>query len=131
MSWKKGLWLGLISSILASIACYIYSYLYTIAFYVDFSKVINLTSIISSCIIACLLMAVGYVVLIKWNGQRLIGWVNTVYSILSFASIVGVLSFNLPLDIESPEMFPGLAIPMHCFPVLSFLTIYPFFINRK
>ena len=130
MSWKRGFQLGLTSAILASIACYIYSYIYSVSFFVDFSKVINIMSILSSCIIACLLMAVGYVAVIKWKGERFIGWANVLYSILSFASIVAVLSFNLPLDIEVPEMFPGLAIPMHFFPVLSLITIFPFFTNK-
>jgi hypothetical protein len=34
---------------------------------------------------------------------------------------------SLPLDIEYPELFPGLVVPMHFFPAYAFLTIYPFF----
>jgi hypothetical protein len=31
------------------------------------------------------------------------------------------------LDVEFPEMFPGLVIPMHFFPALAFFAIDPFF----
>lgn len=127
MNWKSTFFLGILSAALSSIACIIYNKIYSTAFYVDFSKILNTAGIISSCVIGCLLMAVGYFIAIKWKGSKLIAWMNIFYSVLSFASIVGVLSFSLPLDMESPEMFPGLAIPMHFFPVLSFLTVYPFF----
>jgi hypothetical protein len=37
----------------------------------------------------------------------------------------------LPLNIESPEMFPGLAIPMHFFSALFFFAVYPYFRSRS
>lgn len=127
MSWKRGLLLACISTILASIACLIYNKIYSEAFYVDFSKVINATSIISTCLATCTLMTTGYILVSKWKGKQLLPWANVAYGIISFASIAGVMSFNLPLDIEFPEMFPGLTIPMHFFPLLSFMTVYSFF----
>ena len=72
-------------------------------------------------------MGLGYYVGYKWKGEKSIPWINILISVLSFASIVGVLGIQLPLTIESPEMFPGLAIPMHFFPALAFFTISPFF----
>jgi hypothetical protein len=130
MNWKRGLVLGLASAFLSGLACVIYAQIYSRAFYVDFSKVINISDMIGSSVIGCLLMTAGYILLIKWKGNKLIPWANVVYGISSFASIVAVLSFKLPLDMESPELFPGLAIPMHFFPVLSFLTVCPFFKNK-
>jgi hypothetical protein len=72
-------------------------------------------------------MASGYKLILAWKGENALGWINIIYSVLSFASIIGVIGYNLPLEIEFPEMFPGLVIPMHFFPILSFLTVYPFF----
>jgi hypothetical protein len=77
--------------------------------------------------IGCILMALGYVIAARLKRPLLIPILNVLYCILSFASIIGVLSFKLPLDVEFPEMFPGLAVPMHFFPALSFLALVPFF----
>ncbi len=129
MNWRKTFILGIVSTFLASIACLIYAKIYKEAFYVDFSKVVGLKDLVAACAIGCFLMATGYHFAIKWKGERLIGLMNVLYSVVSFASIAGVLGFDLPLDVESPEMFPGMVIPMHFFPVLSLLTIYPFFSN--
>lgn len=127
MSSRKTFMLGSMSTLLASIACIIYAQIYKGAFYVDFGEVIGTTNMIAACAIGCFLMVIGYQLAAKWKGEKLIGLLNVFYSIISFASIAGVLGFNLPLEIESPEMFPGMVIPMHFFPVLSVLTIYPFF----
>lgn len=127
MIWKQTFILGTISSILSATACIIFAKIYSEAFYVDFSKIVGSINMISASTVGCFLMTIGYKLAVQWKGIKTIGWLNILYSILSFASIAGVLGFNLPLEIESPEMFPGMVIPMHFFPVLSLLTIHPFF----
>ena len=127
MNLKKAFILAGVSSILAIAACFIYNKVYSGSFYVDFSKIINPTSMIMSCLVGCTLMSLTYTLIAKWRPTLNLGWVNIVFAILSFASIIMVLSFKLPLETEFPELFPGLAIPMHFFPMLAFLTIVPFF----
>jgi hypothetical protein len=127
MNWQKIFILGAVSTLLSSLACIIYAKVYSEAFLVNFGKVAGTTNFIAASAIGCFLMAVGYKVATNWKGEKAIGWLNLIYSVLSFASIIGVFGFSLPMDIESPEMFPGMVIPMHFFPVLSLLTIYPFF----
>ncbi|MFM2386385.1 MAG: hypothetical protein RL660_1142 [Bacteroidota bacterium] len=127
MSWKQTLVMGIAGSLLSSLASIIYLNIYKEAMLVDFSKIAGVANIVSACTIGCLLMAVGYKLAIKWKGTKTVGWLTIVYSIFSFATIAGVFGFNLPLDTESPELFPGMIIPMHFFPVLSILTIFSFF----
>lgn len=127
MSWKQSFILGIAGSLLSSLACIIYVIIYHNAFYVDYSNVAGTASIVAACTIGCLLMAIGYKMAVKWKGTKAIGWLNLIFSMLSFASIAGVLGFNLPLDVDFPELFPGLVIPMHFFPVLSVVAILPFF----
>lgn len=127
MNWKQTIIMGIAGSLLSSLASIIYLNIYTEALVVDFSNVAGVPNIIIACTIGCLLMTVGYKLAIQWKGTKTIGWLNIAFSLFSFASIAGVMSFNLPLDTESPELFPGMIIPMHFFPVLSILTIYPFF----
>lgn len=124
---KKILLHGTLSTVLAASAALVYLKIYNAAFMVDFSKVMPVSNIIASTLIGCLLMALGYFVLEKRGKNNWKGAMNIMYSVLSFLSIIGVLGMNLPLDMEFPEMFPGLAIPMHFFPVLAFLTVEPFF----
>lgn len=131
MSWKQTFIMGITGSLLSSLASLIYSYLYKEAFYVDFSMIAGTSSIITGCIIGCFLMAVCYKLAVQWKGNKTIVWLNVAFSTISFASIAGVFGFNLPLEIESPELFPGMVIPMHFFPVLSVLTIFPIFITSN
>lgn len=126
MNWKQTLLLGIAASLLAAMASIIYLNIYKEAFVVEYGAIIGMSNIVASCTIGCLLMAMTYKVVIKWKGTKALGWMNIVFSLISFASIVGVFGFNLPLDTESPELFPGMVIPMHFFPVLSFLTLFPF-----
>jgi len=72
-------------------------------------------------------MTLGYWGLLKLKLIRFIGWLNFIYAILSFASIIGAMDASLPLDIDFPELFPGLVVPMHFFPALAFFTFQPFF----
>ena len=131
MKFNKDLSLAVASAALSIFACFIYYKIYTKAFYVDFSMVMPAISIIAFCIVASALMTLGYVIFRKWKGEKNMGWLNLVYTAISFATIMVVLTVKLPLDLEFPELFPGLAIPMHFFPVLSFLAIVPFFKSKS
>lgn len=127
MSWRQTFIMGIAGSLLSSLASIIYLNIYKEALVVDFSKIAGIPNIIAACSIGCFLMVVGYKFAISWKGTKAIGWLNIAYSVISFATIAGVFGFNLPLDTESPELFPGMIIPMHFFPVLSILTVIPFF----
>ncbi len=131
MNFTKGLLLGLTSGIVSSGVCIAYNGIYSDSFRLDFSAVLTTTGIVLSSILGCLLMAMGYVIISKLKKPALIPWLNIVYCVLSFVSIIGVLAFELPLEMDSPEMFPGLAVPMHFFPTLSFLALVPFFWKLK
>lgn len=129
MNFTKTTLLGLISGLVSGLICMIYSAIYSDAFYVDFSNVVTPAGMFISSILGGMLMSFGYFLLLKWKKSTWIPIANIFYSALSFASIIGVLAYKLPLDIEFPEMFPGLAIPMHFFPALSFMALAPFFLK--
>lgn len=118
---------GVVAGILATLVSAIYSYLYQSTLGVNFDKIINIGSVFGACIFGCVLISVANLVLFKFKKENLQGILNVVVVILSFVSIIGPISMTLPLDVESPEMFPGLVIPMHFFPALVFFAIDPFF----
>lgn len=128
---KKHLFHGAVAGILASVAGIIFLKIYVELYFVDFSSVIDEVAIVFSSIIGCLLMAVGYIILDKVKKPNLYGVLNIVIMVLSFLSIVPVMAMTLPLEVDFPEMFPGMVVPMHFFPALAFFGLAPFFKKAK
>lgn len=128
---NKLLFHGIVAGLLSGIAGIIYLNIFTQAFGVDFSQMVNMGSIMGSSLIGCMLMTLGYAALTKLDKLNLEGWLNILIVVVSFASIIGPIGMSLPLDIEFPELFPGLVVPMHFFPALAFFAVYPFFKQKK
>jgi hypothetical protein len=124
---KRLFYHGLSAGILASVAAIIYNRIYIFAFETNFSKLVNIPALVAANLLSCLIAAVGFGLLQKWFASRAEIIFNLSFSILSFASITFPLAVKLPLDIQSPELFPGLTIPMHFFPALAWMTISPLF----
>ncbi len=128
---KRLLLLGVVSGLLAGIASLIYQKVYSTSLGVDFSGIVKPVGIVISCVIGCLLAALGYGLLDKWLKSKAEIVFNFIFVILSFASIVGAFAMKLPLETTSPELFPGLVVPMHFFPALAWLTLRPLFFNSN
>jgi hypothetical protein len=119
---------GLTAGVMAAITAGTYYILYQELLFTEFKNVISFSSITVTSITACLIMAAGYrLVQAKYNTKKAVGWLGIVYVVLSFVSILKPFLLSLPLNVENPELFPGLAVPMHFFPVISFLAVLPFF----
>lgn len=133
---KKALFLGIVSGLLAGLVSLAYAKLY-INFLGDsstgagFSKVASPLGIILSSLAGGILAAIGYWALDKWLKQRGEAVFNFVFVILSFLTILGPFGAKLPLDITSPELFPGMVIPMHFFPALAWFTLKPLFFRKR
>jgi hypothetical protein len=127
---KKLLLLGLVSGVLAAIAALIYQKIYTNSLGADFSAIVKPVNIFITCILGGLLASVGYGLLTKWLPKPGEIIFNFVLVILTFASILGPFATKLPLDVEMPELFPGLTVPMHFFPALAWFTLKPLFIKK-
>jgi hypothetical protein len=115
---------------LAATAGIIYSRVYFFANEADFSKIVNLTSMVSLNVMAGLLISLLHVVFSKWVKKNPEFLFNLTISILSFALIIIPISISLPLTVESPELFPGLVVPMLFFPALAWLSLSPLFNNH-
>lgn len=127
---KRSFLLGLVSGVLAGVASLIYARIYHSSLGVDFSTVAAATSIIAGSVVGGILAAIGYWLLdklLKSKGEIVF---NFLFTILSFASILAPLATRLPLEVEMPELFPGLTVPMHFFPALAWFTLKPLFIQQ-
>jgi len=128
---KKALILGIISGLLAGLAGLIYAHLYYSINEADFSKVASSIRIIAGSVAGGVLAAIGFTALHKWlkdNGEIVF---NLLFTILSFASLLTPISYKLPTTLETPELFPGMVIPMHFFPALAWYTLKPLFIQQR
>ena len=126
---KKLLLTGIVSGILAGIAAVIYQQVYSASLGADFSAIARPLNIFVTCIAGGLIAATGYWLMNKWLKAKGDLVFNFVYVVLSFASILGAFAFKLPFDIDVPELFPGLVVPMHFFPALAWFTIKPLFFH--
>ena len=127
--YKRIFFHSLLSGILAALACIIYYRIYFFATEADFSKVMNTFSMTGYSIIICLIAGFIYWAIVKRIKRRGEIVFNFLFSILSFAAVIIPISVSLPLDIQFPELFPGLAVPMVFFPVIAWYTVQPLFIR--
>lgn len=124
---KRNLIHGIVAGVLATLAAIIYDKIYVFALAVDFSVVVNIPSIVASCFIGTMGAALGYTVIQRFVKRNTDIWFNLIFTIITFGSILAPLSVALPLEVSSPELFPGLSIPMHFMPQLFWLTSKPLF----
>jgi ABC-type branched-subunit amino acid transport system permease subunit len=127
---QKSLLLGMVSGALAGVAGIVYARVYFRLTEVDFSPVASTFNIFTASLAGGIIAAVGFILLERWlksNGEIVF---NLLFTILSFASLLKPISHRLPLTITSPELFPGLAIPMHFFPALGWYTLKPLFFRH-
>lgn len=125
---KKALLLGIVSGLLAGVAGIIYAKVYYSANEADFSKVAGTVRIIASSLFGGVLAAIGYTLLdklLKANGEIVF---NFLFTLLSFASLLLPIGHRFSPPIDTPELFPGMVIPMHFFPALGWYTLKPLFI---
>ena len=128
---KKALLLGIVSGLLAGVAALVYARVYHSSLGADFTKVVWPVRIMAASLFGGVLAAIGYWALYKAIGSKGEIVFNFLFSIFSFVSLLAPFGFKLPLDVETPELFPGMVIPMHFFPALAWFTLKPLFIKRS
>jgi len=127
---KRVFFHGLTASILSVVAAIIYNRIYFFATETDFSKVLDLQRIIGLSLLICLMASLVNYVIIKWLKKKGDIIFNFLFSIFSFAAVMIPISITLPLNVQFPELFPGLAVPMVFFPAIAWYTVNPLFIHN-
>ncbi len=115
---------------MAAVAAIIFKRIHEFATYANFSKVVGVPVLFAVNLSVCLVAAILYWAFLKWLGRKGEIIFNFLFVIGSFASIAWSFIITLPLDIQFPELFPGLTLPMHFFPALSWFTIRPLFMKE-
>ena len=127
---RKIFLLGAVSGLLAGIASLIYQNVYASSLGESFTSIAKPVGIVSISILAGLLASLLYYLLVRWFRAKGEAVFNFVFVLLSFASILGPFAMKLPLEIEMPELFPGMVVPMHFFPALAWFTLKPLFLGN-
>jgi hypothetical protein len=118
---------GVTAGFLASLAGFIYSRIYYFATEIDFSRVAGLTAVSGYCFLFCMLAAVLNFTCLRLSKNRGEIIFNFILSIVSFAMVMIPISISLPLNVKSPELFPGLGVPIIFFPAIAWYTVNPIF----
>lgn len=124
---KRIFFRSILAGLLSAIAGIIYDRIYFFATQADYSKVLNITGIISLSLFICLLAGILYWGFITWLPKKGEIIFNFLFSVISFAAVMIPISISLPLSVQFPELFPGLAVPMVFFPAIAWYTIGPLF----
>jgi ABC-type branched-subunit amino acid transport system permease subunit len=128
---KKVFLLGTISGLLAGIAGVIYARVYYQINEADFSKVASTAKIMAGSLFGGVLAAVGYTLLTRWLKNKGEIVFNLLFTLISYATLLAPIAARLPRNIDNPELFPGMVIPMHFFPALAWFTLKPMFIKSR
>jgi apolipoprotein N-acyltransferase len=122
---------GVYAGILTILAAVIYNRIYYFATEVDFSHVLSIGKIAGLSMLISMIAAVLNYILIRLLKKRGEIVFNSLFSLISFAAVMIPISILLPLNVKSPELFPGLAVPMVFFPSIAWYTLNPFFANNN
>ncbi|MCF6402721.1 hypothetical protein L3C95_10775 [Chitinophaga filiformis] len=128
---KKYFFTGLAAGILSGLAAFFYYRIYVTALEVSYDSIVSSAAIFSASLFAGMLIALfafGMDKLFKKEMETLTG------ILLAGGTLVSLIipfMISLPLDVDRPELFPGLVVPMQLFPVLGWFAFKPFFGNLR
>jgi len=128
---KRAILLGAVSGLLAGLACLVYQKVYASSLGYDFAEVAKPVSIVISCVVAGIMVGILFALLKRWMPKSGEIVFNFILTILTLVSIVAPFAVKLPLEMEAPELFPGLVVPMHFFPALAWFTLRPLFVKYE
>ncbi len=130
---KLILW-GVSAAVLSGSVCLFYNKMHQEASASDYSTVLNVYGMYGASAVGCVSAALGYWILTLIPFLK--KWVELIHNIIflgiSMVSFYPVFTFTFPEGSElDPMLFLSLAAPMHFVPMLSWLSVKPFFDTEK
>ena len=125
---KKLLLLGIATAVVSSLGAIMFAKFYNDTIF-DYTKILSYTSIAAGCTFVSIFAAVTF-----WAAQMILkSWAefifNAVFAIGSMASIL----YPISAEVQNDEFgyFMVYAIPLHFFPVLTWVTLKPLFFRKN
>lgn len=117
---------GIAAGLLSGLAAFFYHRIYTAATEVSFATIVSPASIFSACIFSGMLIAL-FCYTVRSFFKKDIEILTSILVVgTTMLSMIIPFMVSLPLDIDKPELFPGLVIPMQLFPALAWFVVKPF-----
>ncbi len=132
---KKHLLHGVTAGLLSGLASLIFMRVYKEIAFVDFAPVMPVYKIFGACVFGSVLASAGFFSAKKMLSKYGEVIFNLLFTIFSFASIIGPIMFTFPpeLDVKGIDeitmYFQPFAITLHFFPALIWYTVKPIFIK--
>lgn len=126
---KRNLIHGTLAGLLAGLVSVAYQMVYSSNMLVDFSAIAMPVMILISTVLGTLIASLGYWLLkrFNWFGEKTDLVFSLIFFALSFVSIYGTFGAPLPEGTLHADLFAGLVIPMHFFPMMLWLMVKPLF----
>ncbi|TWW00221.1 hypothetical protein [Chitinophaga pinensis] len=119
---------GIAAGILSGLAAFFYDRIYTTAMEVNFTRLVSPAGIFSASLFTGMLIALCCFTIRACFKKEMEILTNILIAGITLLSMIIPFMVSLPLDMERPELFPGLVIPMQLFPALMWLVIKPLFL---
>lgn len=126
---KKYFLNGLAAGSFSGLAAFFYYRIYVAALEISFSSIVSTASIFSASLFAGMLIALFCFGIDKLFKKDMEVLTNLLLTGGTFVSLIIPFMISLPLDVDHPELFPGLVVPMQLFPVLGWFAFKPMFWN--
>jgi hypothetical protein len=126
---KKYFLNGLAAGIFSGLAAFFYYRIYVDALEVSYGSIVTPAGIFSVSLFAGMLIALFCFGIDKLFKKEMPVLTNFLLTGGTLVSIIIPFMISLPLDMEHPELFPGLVVPMQLFPVLGWFMFKPMFRN--
>jgi len=126
---KKYFLNGLAAGSFSGLAAFFYYRIYVAALDISFSSIVSTASIFSASLFAGMLIALFGFGIDKLFKKDMTILTNLLLTGGTFVSLIIPFMISLPLDVDHPELFPGLVVPMQLFPVLGWFAFKPMFWN--
>ena len=133
---KRSLLLWITAGLLSGVSSLIMVSIYKEAMFVDFSPVISSMQYIGSCLFGCILASLGFVLATKFVPKFGEIIFNLLFTLLTFASLIGPLMFKFPPDLdvngidEITMYFIPFTMTLHFLPALIWFALKPLFIKK-
>jgi hypothetical protein len=117
---------GLAAGILSGLAAFFYYLIYTTSLDAGFTRLVSPLSIFSASLFAGMLIALFCYVIDMFFKKEMEILTGILLAGATMLCMIIPFMVSLPLDMEHPELFPGLVVPMQLFPVLAWFVLKPF-----
>ncbi|WP_148230547.1 hypothetical protein [Chitinophaga pinensis] len=121
---------GIAAGILSGLAAFFYHRIYTEVVEVSFARLVSPQSIFSACLFADMLIALFCYTIRSFFKKDMEILTSILVAGSTLLSMIIPFMVSLPLDMEKPELFPGLVIPMQLLPALAWFVVKPFSIRN-